>query len=69
MTELQPSARATLMAFNVAALSLGRALGDLLAPWLYHRGFWLVILAAVVFNVLALFALRYILAPMRFPDS
>ena len=32
MTELLPSARATLMAFNMAALSLGRALGDLLAP-------------------------------------
>jgi predicted MFS family arabinose efflux permease len=58
MTELQPSARATLMAFNVAALSLGRALGDLLAPRLYHVGFWLVILAAVGFNVLALLALR-----------
>ncbi len=60
MTELQPSARATLMAFNVAALSLGRALGDLLAPRLYHVGFWLVILAAVGFNVLALFALRHV---------
>jgi predicted MFS family arabinose efflux permease len=58
MTELLPSARATLMAFNVAALSLGRALGDLLAPRLYGLGFWFVVLGAVGFNLLALAALR-----------
>jgi DHA1 family inner membrane transport protein len=58
MTELAPSARATLMAFNVAALSLGRALGDLLAPRLYAAGFWLVVIGAVGFNLLALAALR-----------
>jgi predicted MFS family arabinose efflux permease len=58
MTEILPSARATLLAFNVAALSLGRALGDLLAPRLYGVGFWLVVFGAVVFNILALVALR-----------
>ncbi|MBE3118369.1 MAG: MFS transporter [Candidatus Atribacteria bacterium] len=58
MTELLPSARATLMAFNVAALSLGRALGDLLAPRLYGLGFWFIVLGAVGFNLLALAALR-----------
>ncbi len=58
MTELLPSARATLMAFNVAALSLGRALGDLLAPRLYGLGFWFVVLGAVGFNLLALAALQ-----------
>ncbi len=58
MTELLPTARATLMAFNVAALSLGRALGDLLAPRLYGLGFWFVVLGAVGFNLLALAALR-----------
>jgi DHA1 family inner membrane transport protein len=58
MTEVLPSARATLMAFNVASLSLGRALGDLLGPRLYFWGFWSVIIGAVVFNLLALFALR-----------
>ncbi len=58
MTELLPSARATLMAFNVAALSLGRALGDLLAPRLYGLGFWFIVLGAVGFNLLALVALR-----------
>ena len=58
MTELLPTRRATLMAFNVAALSLGRALGDLLAPRLYGLGFWFVVLGAVGFNLLALVALR-----------
>jgi predicted MFS family arabinose efflux permease len=58
MTEVLPSARATLMAFNVASLSLGRALGDLLAPRLYLWGFWSVVLGAVAFNLLALLALR-----------
>jgi predicted MFS family arabinose efflux permease len=58
MTELVPSARATLMAFNVAALSLGRALGDLLGPRLYGLGFWFVVLGTVAFNILALLALR-----------
>ena len=58
MTEILPAVRATLMAANVAALSLGRAMGDLLAPRLYGLGFWAVILGAVVFNLLALLALR-----------
>ena len=58
MTEVLPSGRATLMAFNVACLSLGRALGDLLAPRLYGLGFWFIVLGAVGFNLLALAALR-----------
>ena len=58
MTEILPSARATLMAFNVAALSMGRAVGDLMAPRLYGLGFWFVVLGAVGFNLLALAALR-----------
>ena len=57
MTELLPSARATLMAFNVAALSLGRAVGDLTAPRLYGLGFLAVALAATGYNLLALVAL------------
>lgn len=56
MTELLPSARATLMAFNVAAMSLGRALGAFLAPRLYGLGFLMVALGAIVFNLLALLA-------------
>jgi predicted MFS family arabinose efflux permease len=56
MTELLPSARATLMAFNVSALSLGRAIGAFLAPRLYSLGFLVVALGAVGFNLLALIA-------------
>ena len=56
MTELLPSARATLMAFNVAAMSLGRALGAFLAPRLYGLGFLAVVLGSFGFNLVALFA-------------
>ncbi len=58
MTEVMPQARATVMAFNVAAQSLGRALGAPLAPFLYGFGFPVVAAGAVVFNVFALLALR-----------
>jgi predicted MFS family arabinose efflux permease len=56
MTELLPGARATLMAFNVASLSLGRAIGAFLAPRLYGLGFLTVAVGAAVFNLVALFA-------------
>lgn len=58
MTEVLPEARATLISFNVAALSLGRALGAPIAPWLYSFGFPVVAAGAVGFNLLALVALR-----------
>jgi predicted MFS family arabinose efflux permease len=58
MTEIMPAARATLMSFNVAALSLGRALGAPLGTWLYHFGFPATALGAVCFNLLALWLLR-----------
>ena len=58
MTEVLPGARATLMSFNVAALSLGRALGAPLAPLLYGFGFLAVAAGAVGFNAIALLALR-----------
>ena len=56
MTELLPPARATLMAFNVAAMSLGRALGTFLGPRLYTLGFAAVAAGAVLFNLIALLA-------------
>ena len=65
MTELLPSTRATLMAFNVAAMSLGRALGALIAPRLYEISFLAVVLGAFVFNLVALLSvnrLRYVQA-------
>ncbi len=59
MTELVPSARATMLAVNVTGHSLGRALGALLAAFIYQQfGFMFVSLTAVLFNVAAFLALR-----------
>lgn len=58
MTEIMPEKRATLMAFNVAVLSLGRAIGALIAPTLFSWGIAASAGAAVFFNLLALGALR-----------
>jgi predicted MFS family arabinose efflux permease len=59
MTELVPSARATMMSVNVTGHSLGRALGAFLATSLYQNfGFLVVSLTAVVFNIAGLMALR-----------
>ena len=58
MTEALPEARATVMAFNVSAFSLGRAIGAPLAPFLYHYGFAVTAAGAVVLNIFALLALR-----------
>jgi predicted MFS family arabinose efflux permease len=68
MTEVLPPARATLMAAHMAFISLGRALGDVLAPFLYSQQ-WLPsiaanALAAFLFNVLAIIALNRV----RLPD-
>jgi predicted MFS family arabinose efflux permease len=57
MTEIMPTARVTLMAFNVAAMSLGRALGALIASPLYQFGISGSAVAAIVFNLVALFGL------------
>ena len=60
MTEVLPSARATLMGMNLAAFALGRAVGDLLGPQLYHFGFWANALVAAALNLVALAALSRI---------
>lgn len=61
MSEVLPSARATTMAANLASHSLGRAIGAPLAVWIYSLdwtpGISLNVLAAVVFNLMALAAL------------
>ena len=57
LTEVMPSARATLMAIFIAGMSLGRALGALLASRLYLAGFWANGAAAAIFNLLALLML------------
>ena len=58
MTEVMPTARATLLSFNVMGHSLGRVIGALVATFIYQRlGFFPVALTAILFNVFALLAL------------
>jgi predicted MFS family arabinose efflux permease len=67
MTEVMPAARATMMAFTTASVSLGRAFGALIASPLFLFGessasipdIFPNALAAIVLNVAALAALRY----------
>lgn len=59
MLEILPNARATMMAINISAVSLGRALGSSVAPTLYDWGIAASAGAAVVLNMLALLALRW----------
>jgi predicted MFS family arabinose efflux permease len=54
MSQLMPSARATLLAFNVAAISLGRAVGAALGPWLFASGLLANVLIACVMDLVAL---------------
>ncbi|MEA4908828.1 MAG: hypothetical protein VB089_14480, partial [Anaerolineaceae bacterium] len=58
MTELLPSARATILGLNVATIAFGRGLGDLLGPYLYQWGMLVVGLAALAFDLAAVLALR-----------
>jgi predicted MFS family arabinose efflux permease len=67
MTEILPSARATMLAAHMAFIALGRSLGDLLAPTLFTQtilpGITANAFAAVLFNLLALLALRKVKIP------
>lgn len=63
MTEVTPTTRATTMSLYIAALSLGRAIGDILAPHLYTRGFMANVLACLFLNLLAVLALFFIRIP------
>ena len=59
MTELVPSARATMLSMNVTGHAVGRALGAILAAFIYQQfGFTFVALTAVIFNGAGLLALR-----------
>lgn len=53
MSEVVPSARATMLSATVAGYSLGRMLGDLFAPGLFELGFWASCLMTVVLNLIA----------------
>jgi predicted MFS family arabinose efflux permease len=58
MTEIMPSARATMLSFNLTGHSLGRMIGALLATFIYQRfGFVPVTFLAILFNLFALLAL------------
>lgn len=59
VTELVPSARATLLSLNVTGHALGRALGALMAAFIYQQfGFVFVALTTVLFNIAGILALR-----------
>jgi predicted MFS family arabinose efflux permease len=61
MTELVPKARATMLTLNLTGHTIGRALGALLGTFIYTRlGFVFVALLSLLFNILALGALRII---------
>ncbi|NPV85768.1 MAG: MFS transporter [Anaerolineae bacterium] len=60
ISELLPSARATLLGANTAAYSLGRACGALLAPWLYALGFHANVVVAAFMVMVSLLALSRI---------
>jgi predicted MFS family arabinose efflux permease len=63
MTEVFPAARATMMALLIAAFSLGRAFGDLIAPALFNHGIVVNGVVAAVFNLLALLLLTRVKLP------
>jgi MFS transporter, DHA1 family, inner membrane transport protein len=53
MSQVMPMSRATMLAATVAGFSLGRMLGNLIAPGLFGISFWATCLAAVIFNLIA----------------
>jgi DHA1 family inner membrane transport protein len=63
MTELLPSARTTLMSYDVAAHAIGRGLGDWLAPLLYALGFKFNAFSALIFSLLGLILLSRVRIP------
>ncbi len=63
MTEVFPRARATMMALLIAAFSIGRAMGDVLGPALWHFGISANGFSAAMLNMLALLALSLIRLP------
>jgi len=70
MSEVLPAARATLLAIFIAAVSLGRALGDVVAPHAYQYGFAANVAISAVLNLLGLLALsRMRLTPTPAPAA
>ena len=69
MTEVMPGARATVMAFSVAFMTLGRAIGAPVATLLFSFGFPVVAAGAVVFNLCAYLALRRMQAGLEAKET
>ncbi len=65
ISEITPATRATMMSLFIAALSIGRALGDVLAPWLYRSGFLVNAAVCAGLDILALIALSRIKLPAK----
>ncbi|MEA4811478.1 MAG: MFS transporter [Anaerolineaceae bacterium] len=59
MSELMPSARATVMAITIATFSLGRMGGSLIGPSLYRSGFWFNCATAVLLNLASILFFRF----------
>ena len=57
MTELVPEARGTMLGANVACLALGRMIGNLVSPFVFRIGFWANALSAIIFIIIAFYAL------------
>lgn len=53
MSEVMPSARATMLSATLAGFSIGRMVGDLIGPSLFGIGFWASCLAAIILNLAA----------------
>ena len=69
MTEILPGARATLLAANIAAYSVGRAVGDILAPPVYGLGIWANGVVTVFLNLMALLVLLRLTRAMQVRTS
>ena len=65
MSEVVPTARATMLSATLAGFSIGRMLGDLVGPSLFNVGFWVTCLAAVVLNLAA----AGLLTQVRLPEG
>jgi predicted MFS family arabinose efflux permease len=63
MTEVTPDTRATMMSLLIAALSLGRAFGDIIAPYLFEWGFMANAGACLILDLLAVLALSRVRLP------
>ena len=61
MTEVLPTARATLLALEVTSSALGRWIGAIATPSIYLIGFSASAVTAAGLNLLALLALRHVI--------